>query len=104
MARKTPLPGFDAKEVAFNVEAIRGFLFAAMLEAYEGMAEQGIAHADAALLTAAAEATAQLWAEVSHKAGIARSRCRTTLEKEIRELLTKHFRALDRGAPALVAS
>lgn len=104
MTKKRALPGFDPHEAAFNVEAVRGFLFSAMLEAADGMREQGVAHGEAAILTAAVEATAQLWAHVSHRAGVPRAKCRSTLEKEMRELLMKHWRALDRGAPALVAS
>lgn len=84
-----PLPDFDAHEVGFNVEAIRGYLNSACLEVLEGLQEQQVAHADAALLTGVLEAAAQIWAQVSYRAQVPPMKARTTFEAQARKLFIK---------------
>lgn len=86
------LPDFDAHEVAFNVEAVRGYLFSAAEHVLESMTEQQVAHAAPAVMTAGLEFAAQLWMQVALQTGVPRAKARQTAEKQFRTFLTKHGR------------
>lgn len=79
------------RSIAFNVEAMRSGLFSAALDMAKTMKEADIPNADAVMLTAAVEFTAQLWAQVSKQTGIQRGKSRATLEKELRFYFAKHW-------------
>ncbi len=89
------------QSMAFNAEAARSGLFAAALDIAVEMKNAGIPHADAAILTGAAEMVAQLWQQVAHQAGIPAATARKNLEKEIRTFFGKHVRATRAGAPEI---
>lgn len=88
-----PLPNFDAKEVAFNVEAVRAYLNTAVLHVMEGMKEQNVDHAESAILTACLELGAQVWMQTSLGANVPVQRARETAEKEFRSFLFKWSRS-----------
>lgn len=86
------------RHMAFNVEAIRSGFFATSIDMMEEMRKNGVPHADAILLTAAVDFTAQLWAKVALQTGIAPKTSRETLEKEVRAYFYKHYREYKAGA------
>jgi hypothetical protein len=86
------------QHMAFNTEAVRGGLFATAIDIMEEMRKNELAHADAILLTAAAEFTAQLWAQVAFRTGIPAKKSRDTLTRELRAFFRKHYRAQTAGA------
>ena len=94
-----PMPDFDAKEVAFNVEAARSYLFTAGLHVFEGMSEQGIAHAPAAVMTGALEFAAQMWMWTAMRQGVPVQKARQTAEREFRTFLIKHSKTKPQGEP-----
>ena len=85
-----PLPGFDPQEVAFNCEAVRGYLFSAAEHVLEGMQDQKVEHAGAAVMTGGLEFAAQLWMQAALQAGVSPMKARQTAEKEFRGFLLKH--------------
>jgi hypothetical protein len=104
MKSKTPIPNFDPREVAFNVEALRGYFHSAALEALTGLQEQGVAHGETACITAAVEFAVQIWAQVSIRCGVPPKKARETLEREIRTFWRKHLDAELGQAPARLDS
>lgn len=100
MTKREPLPDFDAREVAFNAEAVRGYLFSAGAHVLEGMQEQKVDHAPAAVLTGALEFAAQLWMEVSLQSGVPPKKARETAEGEFRKFLRKHAQLKQQEAQA----
>lgn len=88
-----PLPNFDAKEVAFNVEAVRAYLNTAVLHVMEGMKEQGVEHAEAAILTACLEMGAQVWMQTALGNKVPIQKARQTAEAEFRAFLIKWSRS-----------
>jgi hypothetical protein len=92
MVKRThdPLPNFDAREVAFNAEAVRSYLFSAGQHVLEGMTEQKVNNGAAAVLTGSVEFAAQLWMQVALQSGVPVKKARETAEKEFRGFLRKH--------------
>lgn len=80
----------DVESAAFNVEAVRAFMFTQAVQVAEGMKEQGAANADAALLTGSLEFAIQLWVQVSIRAGVPAQKAWLTLHHEARALFQKH--------------
>lgn len=102
--KKPPLPNFNPGEVAFNVEAVRSFLHSAALDALTGMQEQGVAHGESAVITAALEFAIQIWVQVSIRAGVPPKKARETMEREVKVFWRKHLDAELGKAPSLVSS
>lgn len=100
---KTP-PNFDPQALAFNAEAVRGYMFNAAREVAEGMQKDGIAFGEAALLTGAIEMVAQLWAQVAHRSGISPSDARQKAERQFRIFYHKHLQAERGNAPEVKPS
>lgn len=90
MKRQQPLPNFDRDAVAFNVDAVRSFLFTAAQHAFEGMHNDGIAHAPVAVMTGALEMAAQMWMWTAIQQGVPIQKARQTAEREFRTFLIKH--------------
>lgn len=97
---KNAIPNFNPTEVAFNVEAVRGYLFSAALEVASSLQEQNIAHGETAVMTAAVEFAVQLWVQVSMRAGVPPKKARETLERQVHTYWRKHLLAEERGVPA----
>lgn len=91
--RKSPLPDFDKHEQAFNVEAIHGFFAANAAEVLQGLHDQGVKYAEAALITAALSFAAKTWMETALATGVPPQKARETAEKEFRHYLRKHAAA-----------
>lgn len=75
-----------ARLIDFNIEAARAGLFAAALDITETMKDGGAPDEDAyaAILTASAKFTAQLWQQVSALRAVPHATARKVLDKEIR--------------------
>jgi hypothetical protein len=87
------------QHMAFNVEAIRSGFFGTAQDMAKMMQKNGVAHADAILMTAAIEFAVQLWVQVALRAGgITPKKMRETLEKEVRFYYRKHLTAEQEGA------
>ena len=90
MAKKpVPLPDFDKTEQAFNVETIHGFFANNAAEVLNGLHEQGVKYAEAALMTAAISFAAKTWMETALTQGVPPQKARETAEKEFRHYLRK---------------
>lgn len=85
-----PLPGFDSEEVDFNVKATRGYLFSAAQHVLEGMIEQKIAHASAAVMTGSIEFAALMWMQTALKSGVPKSTAMKTARREFETFLRRH--------------
>lgn len=99
----TPIEKSEAerKSMAFNTEAARAGIFAAMLDIVDTMRESGIPDVEACVLTGAVEASAQLWAQVGQAAKIPRAKNRKTFEGEARRFFNKHRDAAEAAAAGL---
>lgn len=87
-----------AQHMAFNVEAVPAGLIAAVLDIAEELKKNDVPHADAIILTAAAEFTAQLWQQTAHRGLIPSRTARNRLLDEIKTFWAKHLR-LNRAEP-----
>jgi hypothetical protein len=85
-----PLPNFNSDEVGFNVKATRGYLFSAATHVLEGMHEQKIEHAAAAVMTGSVEFAALLWMQTALKSRIPRGQAMATARREFETFLRKH--------------
>jgi hypothetical protein len=90
MAKREPLPNFDAQEVGFNVKATRGYLFTAAMHVLEGMHEQKIDHAAAAVMTGSIEFAALMWMQAALKLRVPKGQAMATARKEFETFLRKH--------------
>jgi hypothetical protein len=88
------------RSMAFNAEAARAGIFAAMLDIHETMNKQGVPQAAAAVMTGAIEAAAQLWVQVSMESGIPVAKSRRTFLGECQTFFSKHLRMTREGVEA----
>jgi hypothetical protein len=91
--KKTPLPDFDKREQAFNVEAIHGFFAANAAEVLLELQSQKVKYAEAALMTAAISFAAKTWMETALTLGVPYQKARETAEREFRTFLRKWGRS-----------
>lgn len=87
-----------AQSLAFNTEAVRAGLFASAQDISEMLHQNGVPHADAALVTGAVEFAAQLWTQMMFKAGHTPRSIRTKLHEQVRYFHRKHLKAEQAGA------
>lgn len=88
-----PIDSTTPQALAFNTEAVRGYLFTAAVEIARGLKEGEVEHGEAALITGAVEMAAQLFAQVMHQAGKTPRESRMALEKIMRQFHRKHWGA-----------
>lgn len=88
------------RSMAFNAEAARAGIFAAALDMLDTMKAQGVPQAEAAVMTGAVEASAQLWQQVAHEAKIPVRTARRTFLGECQQFFSKHHRMTREGARA----
>jgi hypothetical protein len=100
-----PLPDFNRDEVAFNVEAVRAYLFTSAMHIFEGMSQQEVAHTPVAVMTGAVEFAAQLWMWTAMKQGVPVWKARKIARKEFNTYLERHTKTKpEAGEPQEMAS
>lgn len=92
--KREPLPNFDPEEVGFNVRATRGYLFTAAQHVLEGMQEQKIEHAAAAVMTGSVEFAALMWMQTALKSGVSKGQAMATARKEFETFLRRHGKTI----------